>query len=263
MVIDTESEEVLQTRRISLELLLSDHRADCEAPCTLVCPYELDVAKVIYYTDINVVHKAIELVAEAFTLPNVKCNSCKAPCEKACRRGTVDKPVDIRNIIMTVANSSSFPKPEVTNNNRKDMFKSRLGRFTEAEKMQLKSAVRTQSRCLHCTCEAQDNCKLRCYASQAGIKRSRYDSSSVQQALNRQAIGDQLVFESAKCIKCGLCVYNSDNGFTFKSRGFRMEVFMPQENICNIDPRIAAICPTGALYKTNSQSDFQSKKESL
>ena len=32
MCIDTESEEVQQVRTLSLELLLSDHRADCEAP---------------------------------------------------------------------------------------------------------------------------------------------------------------------------------------------------------------------------------------
>ncbi len=38
MVIDTQSEEVLKLRQLSLELLLSDHRADCEAPCSIVCP---------------------------------------------------------------------------------------------------------------------------------------------------------------------------------------------------------------------------------
>ena len=27
-------------------------------------------------------------------------------------------------------------------------------------------------------------------------------------------------FEPAKCIRCGLCVYNSENGFTFKNRGW-------------------------------------------
>ena len=32
MQIDTESEEVKALRKMSLELLLSDHRADCEAP---------------------------------------------------------------------------------------------------------------------------------------------------------------------------------------------------------------------------------------
>jgi len=51
MRIDATSDEVTSLRRMSLELLLSDHRADCEAPCTLVCPAGIDVAKVINYYD--------------------------------------------------------------------------------------------------------------------------------------------------------------------------------------------------------------------
>ncbi len=36
--IDVSSEEVIALRRKALELLLSEHRAECEAPCSVVCP---------------------------------------------------------------------------------------------------------------------------------------------------------------------------------------------------------------------------------
>ena len=51
MRIETDSEEVSRLRALSLELLLSDHRADCEAPCTLVCTQGLDVERMLYLYD--------------------------------------------------------------------------------------------------------------------------------------------------------------------------------------------------------------------
>jgi ferredoxin len=54
--------------------------------------------------------------------------------------------------------------------------------------------------------------------------------------------------EPAKCIRCGLCVYNSKNGFTFKDRGFGMQVIIPKENKTNVTEKLAELCPTGALY---------------
>ena len=36
--IDSSSEEVKDMRRTALNLLLSEHAGDCEAPCTLACP---------------------------------------------------------------------------------------------------------------------------------------------------------------------------------------------------------------------------------
>src|ERR1035437_2139869 len=38
MDIDCSSEEVSSIRRKAIELLLSEHRAECEAPCKVVCP---------------------------------------------------------------------------------------------------------------------------------------------------------------------------------------------------------------------------------
>ena len=58
----------------------------------------------------------------------------------------------------------------------------------------------------------------------------------------------RLWYEPAKCIRCGLCVYNSDNGFTFERRGFVMQVVIPEENRSNAPEQLATLCPTGALF---------------
>ncbi|MDR0349384.1 MAG: (2Fe-2S)-binding protein [Tannerella sp.] len=251
MQIDTESEEVKQIRTLSLELLLSDHRADCEAPCSMVCPKGLDIERMLIFYDAGNDGLAYQTVASAFELPETGCDSCKAPCEKACRRGTIDRAVSIREIIREVAAKSgsvSSNDGKFIRKNGKNMFYARLGRFTAHEKERLKKTVTTPSRCLHCACAGRTDCKLRLHAAAAGIKRSRYDASSALPVMNKQHISGNLWFEPAKCIRCGLCVYNSKNGFTFKDRGFGMQIVLPEENRINIREEIADLCPTGAIY---------------
>ena len=254
MTLDADCDEVLQTRTMSLELLLSDHRADCEAPCTLVCPNGLDVEQMLACYDNGDYAKAFRLINSAFSLPEIKCITCKAPCEKACRRGTVDKPVAIRAIIEEICSQQHIDNINTTDSQTvKPQFLSRLGRFTDAEKAYLKATVTTSSRCLHCACAGQQGCKLRFYAAAAGIKRPRYESSSATRVMEKQAIGNGLWFEPAKCIRCGLCVYNTTNGFTFSGRGYNMQIVLPAENAANIPVSIAELCPTGAIYMEGMQ----------
>ena len=251
MQIDTESEEVKLIRSLSLELLLSDHKADCEAPCSMVCPKGLDVERMLAYYDAGNTEKACQSIASVFALPEIGCDSCKAPCEKACRRGSIDQAVSIREIIKEVVAkfhpTSSGDEKQVRKND-KNIFYSRLGRFTTKEKERLKETVITPSRCLHCACAGRTDCKLRLYATAEGIKRPRYEASSALPVMNKQHISGNLWFEQAKCIRCGLCVYNSKNGFTFKDRGFGMQVVLPEENRTNIGEELAGLCPTGAIY---------------
>ncbi len=251
MQIDTESEEVKLVRSLSLELLLSDHKADCEAPCSMVCPKGLDVERMLSYYDAGKLEKAHQFIASVFSLPETGCDSCKAPCEKACRRGSIDRSVSIREIIKEIAVTfEPIPSNEEKQicKNDKNIFYSRLGRFTAKEKERLKETVATPSRCLHCACAGRTDCKLRLYATIEGIKRPRYDISSALPVMNKQHISGNLWFEQAKCIRCGLCVYNSKNGFTFKDRGFGMQVVLPEENRINIGEELAGLCPTGAIY---------------
>ncbi|MDF9829029.1 2Fe-2S iron-sulfur cluster-binding protein [Parabacteroides sp. PF5-6] len=257
MQIDTENEEVKLVRTLSLELLLSDHKADCEAPCSMVCPKGLDVERMLAYYDTGEMEKAHLLIAAAFALPEVGCTDCKAPCEKACRRGSIDQAVAIREIIQDViARSTETPGQEgqPIPKNDKNQYYSRLGRFTAKEKERLKETVTTPSRCLHCACAGRTDCKLRRYATAEGIKRPRYEASTALPVMEKQQISEHLWFEPAKCIRCGLCVYNSTNGFTFQDRGFGMQVVLPEANRSHIGDEFAALCPTGAIYLKENES---------
>ena len=251
MEIDTESEEVKAIRALSLELLLSDHRADCEAPCSLVCPQNLDVELMLKHYDADETGKAHSVIAAAFSLPEIACDTCKVPCEKACRRNTIDKTVAIREIIREIVGKFNTVSPNIEKQpytKNKDIYQSRLGRFTEKEKEFLKETVDVPSRCLHCACAGRNDCKLRQYATEAGIKRSRYEANSTLPVMQKQHVNENIYFEQSKCIRCGLCVYNTENGFTFKDRGFGMQIVLPDENRANVGKEVAKLCPTGAIY---------------
>ena len=266
MDIDTDSEEVVEMRKMGLELLLSDHRADCEAPCSIVCPAKIDVAQILLYIDREQTDKAYTLLASAVDVHNIPCTDCKAPCEKACRRGAVDKCVDIRKII-TELSQLKIENGKLKMDSGKDNFQlstfnfqlhkyaSKLGRYTDTEKEWLRENYTQQSHCLHCACEGKEKCQLRECASEAKIKSSRYGVSSHQQVKVQIHVNGRLYFEPAKCIRCGLCVYNSQNGFTFMYRGFDMQVVIPEENKNNVDEEIADLCPTGALFVRKLRDD--------
>jgi predicted molibdopterin-dependent oxidoreductase YjgC len=260
MQIDTESDEVQMVRTLSLELLLSDHRADCEAPCSMVCPQGLDIERMLNLYDNGRHEEAYAMIAAVFALPALGCDNCKVPCEKVCRRGTVDQAVSIRTVIKELV--SEYRKvalqdrhcglepqsnPTICKSD-KNLFQSRLGRFTVSEKDFLKETVTTPSGCLHCACSGREGCKLRLYATAADIKRPRYEASSALPVMQKEHVTGRMWFEQAKCIRCGLCIYNSENGFTFKDRGFGMQVVIPNENKANVGEEISELCPTGALY---------------
>jgi len=95
-------------------------------------------------------------------------------------------------------------------------------------------------------CEPK-NCKLRQYALTYHAKWNRYSRYSAIKPTPPQHIKDNLWFDVTKCIRCGLCVYNSNDGFTFKNRGFEMQVALPEESVKNVDESLWKICPTQAL----------------
>ena len=267
MRIDTQSDEVVALRRMSLELLLSDHRADCQAPCTIVCPAGIDVALLIRYYDEGRMAEAKAVLLSALKplkpfepLDPLPCTTCKAGCEKACRRASVDRCVSIREIVKEVAmsNETAFGQPHTPQTPQTLQSPSKLGRFTENEKEWLKETYTQFSRCLHCACEGVSNCKLRNFAIQYGIKSSPYGKSSSLPVKEQQHIIGRLWYEPAKCIRCGLCVYNSEDGFTFQHRGFDMQIVIPDQSKKNVDESLAEHCPTGALFLSDTSDERRS-----
>ncbi|MCL2291252.1 MAG: 2Fe-2S iron-sulfur cluster-binding protein [Bacteroidetes bacterium] len=98
-------------------------------------------------------------------------------------------------------------------------------------------------------CEPK-NCTLRQYTNTYRAKWNKYLHYSAIKTTPPQHISGNLWFDVTKCIRCGLCVYNSKDGFTFKDRGFGMQVVLPEESVGNVDESLWGICPTQALYRS-------------
>ena len=96
-----------------------------------------------------------------------------------------------------------------------------------------------------------ENCALRKLSIEYRAKWNRYPRYSAIKPTSPQHVKDNLWFDVAKCIRCGLCVYNSNDGFTFKGRGFEMQVVLPEESVKNVDEVLWGICPTQALFVLN------------
>ncbi|MCL2042125.1 MAG: 2Fe-2S iron-sulfur cluster-binding protein [Bacteroidales bacterium] len=93
-----------------------------------------------------------------------------------------------------------------------------------------------------------EQCSLRKHALAYSAKWNRYPRYSAIKATQPQHIKDNFWFDVTKCIRCGLCVYNTSDGFTFKNRGFGMEVVLPEESVKNVDESLCEVCPTQALF---------------
>lgn len=95
MRISTTAAEALALRRAMLELLLSNHAADCEAPCQFACPCHFDIPTMLEQVSGDDDDAALATVLERLALPVTLGHICPAPCEKACRRAVIDAPVAI------------------------------------------------------------------------------------------------------------------------------------------------------------------------
>ena len=98
MVIMTDTERVIESRRTNLELLISNHTGDCKAPCMKACPAGTDCQGYVGLVANGEFEKANELIKDRIPLPASIGRVCPHPCEDACRRGLVDEPISIAAI---------------------------------------------------------------------------------------------------------------------------------------------------------------------
>ena len=98
MVIRTNTERVIESRKTNLELLLSNHTGDCRPPCVLACPGQTDCQGYVGLIANGEYEKALELIKDKIPLPASLGRVCPHPCEEACRRGLVDEPVSIQQL---------------------------------------------------------------------------------------------------------------------------------------------------------------------
>jgi len=114
MEIETRNPRIVEARRTALELLLSNHYADCVAPCVGGCPAGVDAQGYIALSAMGQYKKAVDLIRETNPLPAVCGRVCVRKCEVVCRRGDVDKPVGINAVKRFVTDAPGIydGKPE-------------------------------------------------------------------------------------------------------------------------------------------------------
>ncbi len=93
--IDASSEQVQSMRRTALELLLSEHSGDCEAPCTMACPAHASVEEYVRAGRNGEWLKALQIIKQRIPLPMSIGRVCPRFCEKDCRKNIFGKPVAI------------------------------------------------------------------------------------------------------------------------------------------------------------------------
>lgn len=281
MDIDISGEEVIVLRKKAIELLLSEHRAECEAPCRVVCPAGYNIPLMNRLLSANDYTRVIELLASEIKSGEIKCIDCAAYCENACRRKKIDIPVSIRNIKLFISqqlNKSLLVADSgetVVAAKQAKPFASRIGKLEPEEQLEwlkecigeihrfreitdYKSASSESESCMHCDCRAANDCRLRELAESFSIKdpKGKIVNSPIVKKINHKT---GLVFENAKCIKCGLCVRicedsNDEPALCFIHRGFVSIISEPlTESYDNVlktkSQAVIDICPTGALSK--------------
>jgi formate dehydrogenase major subunit len=97
MEIDASSPEVLDMRKTALDLLLSEHKGDCEAPCTMACPAHARVEEYVREGKKGEHLEGLKIIKERIPLPMSIGRVCPRFCEKDCRRNVTDKPVAIND----------------------------------------------------------------------------------------------------------------------------------------------------------------------
>ena len=98
MVVQTNTDRVIESRKTNLELLLSNHTGDCRPPCVLACPAGTDCQGYVGLIANGEYEAANELVKDKIPLPASLGRVCPHPCEDECRRGLVDEPIAIQSL---------------------------------------------------------------------------------------------------------------------------------------------------------------------
>ena len=113
MHIITKDDEIIEARRTALELLLSEHVGDCEAPCTIACNAHMNIPLMNRLLAKGKISEALEVVRKDIILPSTLGRICPAPCEGACRRKSIDETVSIclRKKFTGDMGETRFPEP--------------------------------------------------------------------------------------------------------------------------------------------------------
>ncbi|NOY23576.1 MAG: molybdopterin-dependent oxidoreductase [Acidobacteria bacterium] len=122
MVIHTDNDRIRSSRKTALELLLSNHYADCIGPCVDNCPAHVDAQGYIALISMGKYEEALALVKDQNPLPMSIGRVCVRNCEDACRREKVDESIAINFLKRFVADVDAkhhwTPQPKASKGKR-------------------------------------------------------------------------------------------------------------------------------------------------
>lgn len=262
MRLDSDSHEVQEFRQQAVELLLSEHRGDCEAPCRIVCPQFLDIPAFMMELATN---------RTDFHFNHQICIECGGRCEKACRRGRFDTPLKIRSLLeKSGTDDREIGKISALPGRYRHVF----GKLDQALIIKMYPAAESSPdhnnytpeqsearRCLQCACSAADLCSLRDLATALAAQQHRYKADSLPDPV--LLISGTIIFNSGKCIKCERCVelgrrLKPGSGPVTTGRGSNSLIAPPlgidfSAAFAGFEARFILECPTGALSEPGSK----------
>jgi formate dehydrogenase major subunit len=103
MIIKTDSPKLENYRKIRLEQILSDHNADCVAPCVMTCPANIDIQSYLRQAGNGNFEAALRVIKDSNPFPSVCGRVCPHPCEAECRRNLIDSPLAINHVKRFIA----------------------------------------------------------------------------------------------------------------------------------------------------------------
>lgn len=125
MVIHTQTDRVINARKVALELLLTDHDGDCKAPCSLACPAGTDCQGYVGMIANGEHIEAVKIIKDKLPFPSSIGRVCPHPCETACRRKLVEEPISIAFLKSFAGdidlNSSEMYKTDLDNESGKNI----------------------------------------------------------------------------------------------------------------------------------------------
>ena len=86
MVVHTDTAEIRASRKMALELLLSDHAGDCIGPCMTGCPARFDIPGFLTEVSAGNDRRSAEIASDFLALPAALGRICPRLCEQRCHR---------------------------------------------------------------------------------------------------------------------------------------------------------------------------------
>ncbi len=118
MEVTTRSPRIVTARKSALELLLSDHYADCVCPGQRSCPAGVDIQGYMSLAALGYYKESLELIRDRNPLPVVCGRVCVRKCEVSCLRNNVDEAVGI-NFVKRYVSEHAGTVPTLPKNLKK------------------------------------------------------------------------------------------------------------------------------------------------